>query len=46
MSNIIYYFVMKLKTCFADMLIFIVAKIKQMDTLKISKCYHFHFLSF
>ena len=34
---------MKLKACFADMLMFIVAKIKINDTLKISKFYLFHF---
>ena len=28
---------MKLKTCFADVLMFIVAKTKKIDTLKISK---------
>ena len=44
--NIIYYFGMKLKTCFADMLMFIVAKIQKFDTLKISKFYKFHFLRF
>ena len=37
---------MKLKTCFADMLMFIVAKIQIIDTLKISKFYLFHFLRF
>ena len=34
---------MKLKTCFADVLMFIVAKTKKIDTLKISKFYKFHF---
>ena len=37
--NIIYYFGMKLKTCFADMLMFTVAKVKKNDTLKISNLY-------
>ena len=37
---------MKLKTCFADMLMLIVAKIHKTDTLKISKFYLFHFLHF
>ena len=37
---------MKLKTCFADMLMFIVAKNQIIDTLKISKFYLFHFLGF
>ena len=37
--NIIYYFGLKLKTCFADMLMFIVAKIKKIDTLKRNKVY-------
>ena len=32
-----YYFGMKLKTCFADVLMFIVAKTQKFDTLKISK---------
>ena len=30
---------MKLKTCFADVLMFIVAKTQKIDTLKISKFY-------
>ena len=37
---------MKLKTCFADMLMLIVAKIQKIDTLKISKFYLFHFCVF
>ena len=36
---------MKLKTCFADVLMFIVAKTQKIDTLKIGKCYYFHFFS-
>ena len=34
---------MKLKTCFADLLMFIVAKTKKIDTLKISKIINFIF---
>ena len=34
---------MKLKPCFADMLMFTVAKIQIIDTLKISKFYLFNF---
>ena len=37
---------MKLKTCFADMFMFIVAKTLKIDKLKISKFYKFHFLRF
>ena len=40
------YFGMKLKTCFADMLMFFVAKIKKNDTLKISKFINFIFCVF
>ena len=34
---------MKLKTCFADMLMLIAAKIHKIDTLKISKFYYLFF---
>ena len=34
---------MKLKTCFADMLMFIVAKIQKNDAYKISKFYFYFF---
>ena len=37
------YFGMKLKTCFADMLMFIVAKIKKIDISKIRKFINFIF---
>ena len=37
---------MKLKTCFADVLMFIVAKTKKNDTLKISKFVLFSFFAF
>ena len=36
---------MKLKTCFADVLMFIVAKTKKIDTLKISKILLISFFS-
>ena len=37
---------MKLKSCFADVLMFIVAELKKIDTLKITKFYQIHFLRF
>ena len=34
---------MKLKTCFADVLMFIVAKTQKIDTVEISKFYYYFF---